>query len=204
MCSPYQGTFVCFLDSVMTLEWPHYSKCFSVFCFFFKSCPVVVNFIPRLKALFLSCFTVFCFHWWLAHCWLNHSCFAAVKRLLKCVIRFVQTPRLPSLNKCAATDLDYLHFFSRINLFALQYSRLRHTCRKRSSPFWPTNSCCCWHAVLNYNVLINVCNKLNLYIAGSIIQSIRYHRKILILVTPLYFSEEWLCLSSPCLKCNQI
>lgn len=118
----------CFLDSVMTLEWPHYSKCL----FFFKSCPVVVNFIPRLKALFLSCFTVFCFHWWLAHCWLNHCCFAAVKRLLKCVIRFVQTPRLPSLNKCAATDLDYLHFS--VGLTSLPYSTVGYDTHVENAP----------------------------------------------------------------------
>lgn len=64
---------------------------------------------------------------------LNHGCLAVAKRLLKCVIGFVQMPRLPSLNKCAAADLGYLPVVNRIHLPALQWA-LRHMQLQLPSP----------------------------------------------------------------------
>lgn len=53
---------------------------------------------------------------------------------------------------------------------------------------------------MNYNTLINVCNKLNLCIVANIIQRITYHRNIALFITALYFSEVWLYLSMPVIQ----
>lgn len=114
---------------------------------------------------------------------------AALQQLRGCSSAWSALSWLPWLNKCATTDLVSL-VINRIHLFffhpAVEYSK---------GPSYPVALSCSWHPILNYDPLINARNNPNLHIVAKWKQSVRFHWKIVFLITALHFREICLYLS---------
>lgn len=114
------------------------------------------------------------------------SIMAAKTLLPKCVIGFVQTPWLLSLNKCAAADLGNLPVVDRIHLSNPAIGSETHV----TKTFLPLlqHYAAVDMLLLNYRTLINVCNKLKLSTLAAVLRRVSCHREI---ISAFSLCEEW-------------
>lgn len=151
---------------------------------------IILFFFPQKYHMLLSLnlnFNYFALFFYFLNGW--DLIMAALQQLRGCSSAWSALSWLPWLNKCATTDLVSL-VINRIHLFffhpAVEYSK---------GPSYPVALSCSWHPILNYDPLINARNNPNLHIVAKWKQSVRFHWKIVFLITALHFREICLYLS---------